>query len=148
MLPGPRGAVSAPCALRLPLLPTTTFTFFGASSTSQETTLIKYVPTWGFASGVLELRCLARSFPSVQEISLILRPVSVAEDDPSVLYAVSGADVTATVTRVAPDVPGALLAPLPSPVAAFYTLLVRALQDPSPSSMSATLSASLTLRSW
>lgn len=132
--------------MRMELVPLTTFSLQPAASAQQDTQLIKYIPTQGYVSGLLELRAASRTLAAGQSIALVLQPISRAEDEPEGVY-VGGTEVVATVSSSIPTalpalVPATLVAPLP----ASYRLLLRGIQNAGTTVMSVTLSASLVLR--
>lgn len=133
-------------AMRIELVPLTTFSLQPAASSQQDTQLIKYIPTEGYVSGLLELRAAARTLASGQSIALVLQPISRAEDEPEGVF-VGGTEVVATVGSSTPtNLPALVPATLSTPVPAFYRLVLRGIQNAGTTVMSVTLSASLLLR--
>lgn len=136
--------------IRSELIPLTQFSFNGVAASTQEVQLIKYIPVGPYVSGLFEVRVAAKSALTNQTIAFVLQPISKAEDEPEATYFASGVgvEVAASVTNTAPSVvPGLIPVTLITPVPAFYRLIVRAIQHPTaPTVMTATVSASLTLR--
>ncbi len=132
---------------RIELVPLTTYTFIGGATFTQNVQLIKYIPVSSYVSGMLEMRVAARTLGAGQSIALVLQSISMAEDEPEATYADAGAENVTTVDSSVPSaLPGLVTRALSAPLPGYYRLLVRAVQGASATTMSATVSASLTLR--